>query len=85
MIGSALEDFVQEEAFASGLELVLSPPVGAAILGGTLIVNMSEKILVRGDDYDYSFDGGTNTITILFGDDVASGNIIFQVSYAYTT
>jgi hypothetical protein len=82
-IGSATEDFVQTEAFSEGLELVLSPPAGATILEGTLIVNMNEKILVRGDDYDYTFDG-TDTITILFGDDVASGDIIFQVSYAYT-
>jgi len=83
-IGSDIEDFIQDEAFESGLELTLSLPVGATVLTGTLIVNMNEKILVRGEDYDYTFDG-TDTITILFGDDVASGDIIFQVSYAYTT
>lgn len=84
-IGSETQDFVQDVAFTAGLDLVLtSLPGGATILEGTLIVNMNEKILVRGEDYDYTFDG-TDTITILFGDDVASGDIIFQVSYAYTT
>ena len=84
LIGSSIEDFVQNEAFESGLEIGLAVPVGATVLSGTLIVNMNEKMLVRGEDYDYTFDG-TDTITILFSDDVASGDIIFQVSYAYTT
>lgn len=83
-IGSATEDFVQTEPFSDGLVLTLSPPAGATILEGTLIVNMNEKILVRGNLYDYDFDG-VDSIEIRFGDDVASGDIIFQVSYAYTT
>lgn len=87
LIGSAVEDFVQDEEFSSGLALVLSPPVGATILSGTLTVNYNEKMLVRGASYDYTFDG-TDTITILFADDptqYANGEVILQVSYAYTT
>lgn len=83
-IDADIETFVQTEAFSAGLELVVAPPIGTTILQGLLTVNMNEKLLIRGEDYDYTFDG-TDTITILFGDDVASGDIIFQVSYAYTT
>ena len=86
-LGSEVEDFVQDEEFSSGLELVLSPPGGSTILTGTLIINYNEKLLVRGASYDYTFDG-VDTITILFGDDptqYANGEVIFQVSYAYTT
>jgi len=83
-IGFASEDFVQTEAFTSGLDLALSLPVGATVIESSIILNMNEKILIRGEDYDYIFDD-PNEITILFSDDVASGDIIFQVSYAYTT
>ena len=83
-IGSDIETFIQGEPFAAGLTLTLNPPIGSTILDGTLIVNMNEKILIRGGDYDYIFDGA-DSIEIRFGDDVASGDIIFQVSYAYTT
>ena len=82
-LGSAIEDFIQEPSFAAGLELVLSPPVGATILTGSIVVNYQEKILVRGEELDYLFDG-TDTITILFGDP-DSGTVIFQVQYLYTT
>lgn len=82
-IGFASEDFIQTEPFVS-LDLALSLPVGATVIESSIIVNMNEKILVRGEDYDYIFDD-PNEITIIFGDDVASGDIIFQVSYAYTT
>lgn len=82
-IGSAIEDFIQEPSFSAGLELVLSPPVGATILSGSVVVNYQEKILIRGEEADYTFDG-IDTITILFGDP-DSGTVIFQVQYLYTT
>lgn len=81
-IGSAIEDFEQNPSFSAGLELVLSPPVGATILSGSLVVNYQEKMLIRGEAADYTFDG-IDTITILFGDP-DSGIVTFQVQYVYT-
>lgn len=86
-INSAIETYEQNDPFNSGLQFTVGLPLGATILSGTLIVNYNEKILVRGADYDYTFDG-VDTVTILFADDptqYANGSVVFQLSYAYTT
>lgn len=86
-VGSTMEDFVQTDPFDETLQLVLTLPAGATVLSGTLTVNYQEKLLLRGADYDYTFDG-VDTISILFADDpsqYANGEVTFQVSYAYTT
>lgn len=82
-VAAGLEDFFIEPSFAAGLELVLSPPPGATILDNSVIVNYQEKILFRGAEQDFTFDG-TDTVTILFGDP-DSGTVGFQVQYLYTT
>ena len=88
-IGSAIETFILTAEFSSGEDLALSPPVGATVLTGTLLVNYIEKALQQStdnEDLDYTF--APDTVTLLFGDDptqYANGQIVIQVSYAYTT
>jgi len=88
-IGSAIETFVLESEFSSGEALVLSPPVGATILSGDILVNYMQKPLQRStDDLDLDYSFVPDTITLLFGDDptqYANGQIIIQISYDYTT
>lgn len=75
---------VVTEAFSEGYAIILTDS-GSGILPDTIIVNMMEKILIRGSNYDYTFSA-PNIITINFADDptqYANGQIIFQISYAY--
>lgn len=72
-----------DEPFNAGETLTL-PVIGSGVITGTLIVNYQQKILLRGDDFDYTFDG--TDIVLNFGDDptqYAEGVITIQVSYAY--
>lgn len=81
---STTQNEVYEVAWTSGETITLAT-IGSGVLTGTLIVNFQEKLLMRGDDYDYSFDGN-QTITLNFDFDPTvydPASVLLQISYAY--
>ena len=81
---STTQTEVLTAAFSAGETITLTT-VGSGILQGTLLVNYSEKPLIRGVNYDYVFNS-PNEIELNFADDptqYANGQIILQISYAY--
>lgn len=81
---STTQTEVLTDPFSAGETITLTT-VGSGILTGTLQVNCNEKLLVRGEDYDYIFTA-PDEIELTFGDDpgnYANGELIIQISYAY--
>jgi len=81
---STTQDEVYEVAWTAGETITLTT-IGSGVLEGTLVVNFQEKLLTRGDDYDYSFDGN-QTITLNFDFDPTvydPPEVLIQISYAY--
>lgn len=87
-VSSQLLSTTQNEVYAvawTAGETITLTTIGSGILAGTLQVNFQEKLLTRGDSYDYSFDGN-NTITLNFDFDPTiydPASVLIQISYAY--
>lgn len=81
---STTQDEVMTTAWTAG-EIIVLTTVGSGILSGTLQVNFQEKLLTRGEDYDYTFDG-VDQITLNFDFDPTvydPAEVLIQISYAY--
>lgn len=81
---STTQNEVMTVAWTSGETITLTT-IGSGVLTGTLAVNFQEKLLTRGDEYDYSFDGN-QTITLNFDFDPTiydPAEVLIQISYAY--
>lgn len=83
-LGSATQDEVYTTAWTAGETITLTT-IGSGIYTGSLAVNFQEKLLTRGEDYDYEFDGN-QTITLNFDFDPTvydPAEVLIQISYLY--
>lgn len=84
VIASTTQDEVFTTAWTAGETITLTT-VGTGVLIGTLNVNFQEKLLTRGEDYDYSFTA-PNTIELNFDFDPTQydpASVLIQIGYAY--